>query len=112
MGFLLGWFFRTRSATGASVPLGTILSLEPRTGPSRVERYNLYPAAAVDGDTAPGFSSGQVLAAMAEVAGRSARRVRLRMDPFAFQQILAGNTAIFIFPLCVSIRIPDPFCPL
>jgi hydrophobe/amphiphile efflux-1 (HAE1) family protein len=93
---------RTRSTTGASVPLGTILSLQPRTGPSRVERYNLYPAAAVDGDTAPGFSSGQALAAMAEVA----RRVLpdgfgFEWTSLAFQQILAGNTAIFIFPLCV-----------
>jgi multidrug efflux pump len=93
---------RTRSATGASVPLGTILSIESRTGPSRVERYNLYPAAAVDGDTAPGFSSGQALSAMAEVANR------VLPDGFgfewtllAYQQILAGNTAVFIFPLCV-----------
>jgi multidrug efflux pump subunit AcrB len=93
---------RTRSATGASVPLGTILSLEPRTGPSRVERYNLYPAAAIDGDTAPGFSSGQALAAIADVA----RRVLpdgfgFEWTSLAYQQILAGNTAVFIFPLCV-----------
>ena len=72
---------RTRSATGASVPLGSILSIESRTGPSRVERYNLYPAAAIDGDTAPGFSSGQTLSAMAEVADqRSARWIWLRVD--------------------------------
>ena len=70
---------RTRSATGASVPLGTILSIEPRTGPSRVERYNLYPAAALDGDTAPGFSSGQALSAMEEVA------LRTLPDGFGFE---------------------------
>ena len=93
---------RTRSASGASVPLGTILSIEPRTGPSRVERYNLYPAAAVDGDTAPGFSSGQALTAMADAAGRALPDgFGFEWTSLAYQQILAGNTAVVIFPLCV-----------
>ena len=93
---------RTRSATGASVPLGTILSVESRTGPSRVERYNLYPAAAVDGDTAPGYSSGQALAAMADAARQALPDgFGFEWTALAYQQILAGNTALFIFPLCV-----------
>ena len=93
---------RTRSATGASVPLGSILSMETRTGPSRVERYNLYPAAAIDGDTAPGFSSGQTLSAMAEVADQVLPDgFGFEWTSLAYQQILAGNTAVFIFPLCV-----------
>ena len=93
---------RTRGATGASVPLGSILSIESRTGPSRVERYNLYPAAAIDGDTAPGFSSGQTLSAMAEVADRVLPDgFGFEWTALAYQQILAGNTAVFIFPLCV-----------
>ncbi|HEY5706508.1 MAG TPA: efflux RND transporter permease subunit [Terrimicrobiaceae bacterium] len=93
---------RTRSATGASVPLGTILSVESRTGPSRVERYNLYPAAAIDGDTAPGFSSGQALSAIEEVANRVLPDgFGFEWTALAYQQILAGNTAAFIFPLCV-----------
>ena len=93
---------RTRSASGASVPLGSILSIETRTGPSRVERYNLYPAAAIDGDTAPGFSSGQALAAMADAAGSALPDgFGFEWTSLAYQQILAGNTAVFIFPLCV-----------
>ena len=93
---------RTRSATGASVPLGSILSIESRTGPSRVERYNLYPAAAIDGDTAPGFSSGQTLSAMAEVADQVLPDgFGFEWTSLAYQQILAGNTAVLIFPLCV-----------
>jgi hydrophobe/amphiphile efflux-1 (HAE1) family protein len=93
---------RTRSSTGASVPLGSILSIESRTGPSRVERYNLYPAAAIDGDTAPGFSSGQTLSAMAEVADQVLPDgFGFEWTSLAYQQILAGNTAVFIFPLCV-----------
>ncbi|HEY5744098.1 MAG TPA: multidrug efflux RND transporter permease subunit [Terrimicrobiaceae bacterium] len=93
---------RTRSATGASVPLGTILSIESRTGPSRVERYNLYPAAAIDGDTARGFSSGQGLSAMEEIANQVLPDgFGFEWTGLAYQQILAGNTALFIFPLCV-----------
>ena len=100
---------RTRSATGASVPLGTILSIESRTGPSRVERYNLYPAAAIDGDTAPGFSSGQALSAMAEVADRVLPDgFGFEWTALAYQQILAGNTAVFIFPLCVLVCLSHP----
>jgi hydrophobe/amphiphile efflux-1 (HAE1) family protein len=93
---------RTRSASGASVPLGSMLSIETRTGPSRVERYNLYPAAAIDGDTAPGFSSGQALTAMSDAA-RSALPDGFGFEwtSLAYQQILAGNTAVVIFPLCV-----------
>ncbi|MGA7215410.1 MAG: multidrug efflux RND transporter permease subunit [Terrimicrobiaceae bacterium] len=93
---------RTRSASGASVPLGSILSIETRTGPSRVERYNLYPAAAIDGDTAPGFSSGQALTAMADAAQTALPDgFGFEWTSLAYQQILAGNTAVFIFPLCV-----------
>jgi multidrug efflux pump len=93
---------RTRSATGASVPLGTIMTMEMRSGPSRVERYNLYPAAAIDGDTAPGFSSGQALTTMADVATNALPDgFGYEWTSLAYQQIIAGNTAAYIFPLCV-----------
>jgi multidrug efflux pump len=93
---------RTRSASGASVPLGTLMSIEMRSGPSRVERYNLYPAAAIDGDTAPGFSSGQALTTMTDVAERALPDgFGYEWTSLAYQQIIAGNTAAFIFPLCV-----------
>ena len=93
---------RTRGANGAAVPLGSVLNIERITGPSRVERYNLYPAAAVDGDTAPGFSSGQAIATV----GRLARDdlpdgFGFEWTTLAYQQILAGNTAALIFPLCL-----------
>ncbi len=93
---------RTRSSTGASVPLGTLMTMETRSGPSRVERYNLYPAAAIDGDSAPGFSSGQSLATMASIADRVLPDgFGYEWTALAYQQIIAGNTAAYIFPLCV-----------
>ncbi len=93
---------RTRGANGAAVPLGSVLSIGRVTGPARVERYNLFPAAAVDGDTAPGFSSGQAI----ETVQRLAREqlpdgFGFEWTTLAYQQILAGNTAALIFPLCV-----------
>lgn len=93
---------RTRSASGASVPLGTIMSVETRSGPARVERYNLYPAAAIDGDTAPGYSSGQALATMDRVATEALPDgFGYEWTSLAYQQVIAGNTAVLIFPLCV-----------
>src|SRR3546814_1362821 len=52
---------RTRNSQGEMVPLGSIASFEDRTGPYRVSRYNLYPAAEIQGSTAPGASSGAAL---------------------------------------------------
>ena len=59
---------KTRSTSGAMVPLDAIATLRPATAPYRVVRYNLYPAADIQGDTAPGFSSGQAMAAMERIA--------------------------------------------
>jgi multidrug efflux pump subunit AcrB len=50
---------KTRSNSGAMVPIGSVSTFEDKTGPYRVTRYNLFPAVEVDGDTAPGYSSGR-----------------------------------------------------
>src|ERR1700681_667905 len=55
---------RTRSASGDMVPLGSVATFRDITGPYRVPRYNLFPAAEVQGATLPGFSTGQAIAAM------------------------------------------------
>src|SRR5206468_4175853 len=52
---------RTRSDSGAMVPIGSVTTFQDRTGPYRVARYNGFPAVEIDGDTAPGYSSGQSL---------------------------------------------------
>ena len=59
---------KTRSASGAMVPLNAVATLQPATAPYRVLRYNLYPAADIQGDTAPGYSSGEAIAAMERIA--------------------------------------------
>jgi len=93
---------RVRSASGAMVPLGSLAEIRETTGPDRVVRHNLYPAAEVQGSARPGRSSGEALTAMEELA-RAALPGGIGFDwtELAFQQRLAGNVGLLIFPLCV-----------
>ena len=93
---------KVRNAAGDMVPLSTLVTIRDSTGPDMINRYNTYPAAAVNGDWTPEMSSGQAIAAM-RAAGRPRAALLdvLRVDRSRYQQILAGNTALFIFPLCV-----------
>ncbi len=92
----------TRSDTGAMVPIGSVATLSDTTGPYRVTRYNLAPAVAIDGDTAPGWSSGQSLATMEQVAAEMLPRgYDFEWTGIAYQQKYAGNTAALVFALAV-----------
>jgi multidrug efflux pump len=93
---------KTRSATGAMVPLGSLVEIRRTTGPDRVLRYNMFPAAEINGDTAPGFGSGQAIATMDQLAAEVLPRgMGFEWTDLAYQQNLAGNVALFIFPICV-----------
>jgi NodT family efflux transporter outer membrane factor (OMF) lipoprotein len=93
---------KTRSATGAMVPLGSLVDIHPTTGPDRVLRYNMFPAAEINGDTAPGFGSGQAIATMDRLAAEVLPRgMGYEWTDLAYQQKLAGNVALIIFPICV-----------
>jgi hydrophobe/amphiphile efflux-1 (HAE1) family protein len=93
---------RTRSRSGSMVPLGSLASISWRTGPDRVVRYNMYPAAEVNGDAAPGYGSATAMAAMDDLAARILPPgMQIEWTDIAFQSRLAGNTALFIFPLCL-----------
>ncbi len=93
---------RTRSENGAIVPLGSVVEIRDTSAADRVVRYNLYPAADVNGVTIPGFSTGQSISAMERIA---AEKLPPGFDyewtDLAYQEKAAGNTAFFIFPLCV-----------
>jgi len=92
---------RTRSAIGDVVPLGSVSQVRRIAGPDRVVRFNLFPAADIQGDVLPGTSSGQSLAAMEKLAESLPPGIGYEWTDLAYQQKAAGNTAIFIFPLCV-----------
>ncbi|QDV27132.1 efflux RND transporter permease subunit [Aureliella helgolandensis] len=93
---------RTRSNKGAIVPLGSLITMRETTAADRVVRYNLYPSADVNGDTLPGVSSGQAIAAMERIAEETLPPgFGYEWTDIAYQQQAAGNTMIYIFPLCV-----------
>jgi multidrug efflux pump len=89
---------KTRNAKGEMVPLGAVASFRDIMGPYRVEHFNLYPSAAVQGGVAPGYSSGYGLAAMAKLAQQLLPDgYAFQWTEIAYQEQLAGNTAIYVF---------------
>ena len=93
---------KTRNAQGQMVPLGSFVTVHQGAGPDRVQHYNGYPTAEINGGPAPGFSSGQAQAAMEKLAKDNLPNgVSFEWTELTYQQILAGNTAILVFPLCV-----------
>jgi HAE1 family hydrophobic/amphiphilic exporter-1 len=93
---------RTRSDSGAMVPLASVMNVRNDSGPYRVVRYNLYPAAEVQGDTVKGYSSGQSLASMERIAAEILPRgFSYDWTELAFQQKQAGNSGAIAFGLAV-----------
>ena len=93
---------RVPNSKGQMVPIGSLATIEDTAGPSRVPRYNLYPAAALAGDTVPGFSSGQALARMEQLADQVLPQgFSYEWTELAYQERATGNTAIIAFSLAV-----------
>ena len=93
---------RVRNSNGDTVPLGSFTTVRDISGPYRVPRYNLYPAAELDGAAAPGFSQGEAIQLMEKIAAETLPEgFSYEWTTLAYQQIRAGNTAIFAFVLAV-----------
>jgi hydrophobe/amphiphile efflux-1 (HAE1) family protein len=93
---------KARSADGAMVPLGSLLDLQWRSAPDRIVRYNMFPAAEINGDAAPGGSQGTAMSTIASLAESVLPEgMQMEWTDLAYQAQLAGNTAILLFPLCV-----------
>jgi hydrophobe/amphiphile efflux-1 (HAE1) family protein len=93
---------RVRNSAGNTVPLGSFTTVRDIAGPYRVPRYNIYPAAELDGQAAPGYSQGQAI----EIMEKLAREVLpegfgFEWTTLAFQEQRAGSTAVFAFGLGV-----------
>jgi len=93
---------KVRNANGEMVPIGTLAVVEDNAGPSMVVRYNTYAAAAINGATAPGVSSGQAIQKMQTVSNDVLpKTMGYEWTELTYLQILAGNTAIIVFALAV-----------
>src|SRR5437867_2336578 len=97
---------KTRNAQGQMVPLGTLVKVKEAYGPDRAMRYNGYPAAEINGAPASGFSSGQAEAAMAKIVNQNLPKgMASEWTELSYQRILAGNSAVYVYPLCVLLVI-------
>jgi hydrophobe/amphiphile efflux-1 (HAE1) family protein len=93
---------KVRNAHGDMVPLGSVLTVRQSFGPDQVTHYNAYPAADINGSAAPGVSSGEAVATMERLAAETLPNgIGYEWTELTYQQKLAGNTAILVFPLCV-----------
>jgi len=93
---------RVRNSFGNTVPLGSFTTVTNIAGPYRIARHNLYPAAELDGGPAPGYSQGQAINVMQKLAAETLPEgFGYEWTTLAFQQVRAGNTAMFAFALAV-----------
>ena len=89
-----------RNSSGGMVPLGTLLSIQRTQGSELITRYNLYPAAPIYGSASPGYSSGQALAQMEQIAQDTLPRgVSYDWTSTSFQEKKVGTQSYFIFAL-------------
>ncbi len=93
---------KTRNSAGEMVPLSSLVKVTSTYGPEMVVRYNGYTAADINGGPAPGYSSGQAQAAVERIAAQTLPRgVKFEWTDLTYQQILAGNAGIWVFPISV-----------
>ncbi|QDX27920.1 efflux RND transporter permease subunit [Sphingomonas suaedae] len=93
---------KTRSASGEMVPMSSVMTLNNDSGPYRVVRYNLYPAAELQGDSKPGYSTGQTLDSMEQLAAQTLPQgMSFEWTELALEQRSAGNTGVIAFALAV-----------
>ncbi|WP_340118887.1 multidrug efflux RND transporter permease subunit [Pelagibius sp. 7325] len=93
---------KVRAATGELVPLGTLVEIRDVSGPNLVQRYNMYVSVPVQGNAAPGVSTGDALDTMERLAEEVLPPgTDYEWTELAYQERNTGNTAIFIFGLSV-----------
>ncbi len=93
---------KTRNLAGDMVPIGSLVQVKESFGPDRVTHYNGYLAADLNGAALPPLSSGQGEAVISELAKQVLPAgFEFEWTDLTYQKIIAGNTAIFIYPLCI-----------
>jgi multidrug efflux pump len=93
---------KTRNAAGDMVPLGAMVRVSDTTGPESAMRYNAFRSADLNGGPAPGYSSGQAQQAIVKILNDTLPKgMSYEWTELTYQQEIAGNTAIIVFPICV-----------
>ena len=93
---------KVRNAVGSMVPLGTLANIKEVNGPLILTRYNMYPAASINGNAGPGISSGQAINIMEDLARKELLpSMSTEWTELAFLELQAGNTAMVVFGFAV-----------
>lgn len=91
-----------RNRKGEMIPLGTLIKVDETLGPQTILRYNLYPAASITGNAAPGFSSGEALNLMEQMAqSKFPSSMGFEWTGMSYQEKKVGNEAVVIFGLAI-----------
>ncbi|HSI40296.1 MAG TPA: efflux RND transporter permease subunit, partial [Xanthobacteraceae bacterium] len=93
---------KIRTPQGEMVPVGTLVDIEPMQGPPLISLYNLYPTATIVGTNAPGFSSGQALSLMEQIAAQTLPPgTGFEWTAMSFQEKAVGNQIYYVFGLAI-----------
>lgn len=93
---------QVKNKTGEMVPYSAFTTIERVYGPEQLTRYNMFPSAMINGDAAPGYSSGDAISTLEEVAKQSLPRgFAIEWSGMSREEVLAGNQAIYIFIVCL-----------
>jgi HAE1 family hydrophobic/amphiphilic exporter-1 len=91
-----------RDSEGNMVPIGTLVEVERTLGPQTIQRYNLFPSAAITGQAAPGFSSGQALKLMEQMAdAKLPTSMGYEWTGMSYQEKKVGSESIVVFALAI-----------
>jgi len=94
--------YTVRNSSGDMVPLGSLASITPAHGPASISLYNLYPSAAIIGSSAHGYSSGQALRTMEQIADRILPEgMKYQWTALSYQEKLTGAAAVLVFALAM-----------
>src|SRR5476651_2031483 len=93
---------KVRNNKGEMIPLSSLMRVKDSYGPDRVQRYNAYVSAEMNGAPAPGVSTGEAQAELTKIANEVLPTgITYEWTELVYQDILSGNTMIYVFPLCV-----------
>ncbi len=94
--------YTVRNSSGNMVPLGSLASIEEMHGPAAISLYNLYPTAAIIGSAQSGYSSGEALKVMEEIATRLLPQgMKYQWTALSYQEKLTGAATVFVFALAM-----------
>ncbi|MEQ1307136.1 efflux RND transporter permease subunit [Acinetobacter bereziniae] len=93
---------KVRNSTGEMIPLSAFVNITRSSGPDRVMHYNSFRSADISGSPAPGYSSGQAADAIEKIVKETLPQgMTYEWTDLTYQEKMAGNTALYIFPLTV-----------